>query len=159
MNTILWTVAVLLVITGLAGIVLPMLPGTVLVFSGLLIAAWADGFEKVGWVTIAVLGAFTAVSFLVDIAASGAGVKQAGASKQAVAGALIGAVAGLFFGIIGILAGPFLGAVTGEFLAHRDLFRAGKAGLGTAMGLVLGAAVKIALAFGMIGIFAAAYLS
>jgi hypothetical protein len=159
MNTILWTVAVLLVITGLAGIVLPMLPGTVLVFSGLLIAAWADGFEKVGWVTIAVLGAFTAVSFLVDIAASGAGVKRAGASKQAVTGAVIGAVVGLFFGFIGVLAGPFLGAVAGEFLAHRDLFRAGKAGFGTAMGLVLGAAMKIALAFAMIGIFAAAYVS
>ena len=105
MNTILWIVAVLLVIIGLAGIVLPMLPGTVLVFAGLLIAAWADVFEKVGWVTIAVLGALTALSLLVDIAASGAGVKRAGASKQAVIGAVIGAVAGRFGTAMGLVMG------------------------------------------------------
>jgi uncharacterized protein YqgC (DUF456 family) len=150
MNSALWILAVLLVLVGLVGIVLPALPGTVLVFAGLLIAAWIDGFEKVGWLPIAVLGALTALSFLADLAATGAGAKKAGASKQA--------VIGIFFGIVGIFIGPFIGAAAGEFLANQDLVRAGKVGYGTQLGLVLGAAMKIALALAMIGVFVTAYL-
>jgi uncharacterized protein YqgC (DUF456 family) len=127
MNTVLWIISVLLVIAGLIGIVLPMLPGTILVFAGLLVAAWADGFERVGWGVVAILGALTALSFIVDVLASGAGAKRTGASRQAVVGALTGTVVGLFFGLIGILIGPFIGAVAGEFLARRDLLRAGRA--------------------------------
>ena len=158
MNTALWLLAVLLVLVGLVGIVLPALPGTALVFAGLLMAAWIDGFEKVGWLPIAVLGALTALSFLADLAATGAGAKKAGASKQAVIGATLGTVVGLFFGIVGIFIGPFIGAAAGEFLADRDLVRAGKVGYGTLLGLVLGAAMKIALALAMIGVFVTAYV-
>jgi uncharacterized protein YqgC (DUF456 family) len=158
MNVLLWIVAGVLVIAGITGTVAPVLPGPVLVFAGLLMAAWIDGFEKVGRAPLTVLGVLTALTFLADIAATGAGAKKAGASKQAVIGATIGTVVGIFFGIIGIFAGPFAGAAAGEFLAKRDLVSAGKVGYGTLFGLVLGAAMKIALVLAMVGVFVTAYL-
>jgi uncharacterized protein YqgC (DUF456 family) len=158
MNTLLWILAVLLVILGLAGIVVPALPGPVLVYAGLLLAAWIDGFDKVGWLPLTMLGAMTALSFLADFAATAAGAKKAGASRQAVIGAAIGTIVGIFFGIVGLFIGPFVGAAAGEFLADRDLIKAGRVGYGTLFGLVLGVAMKIALALAMIGLFVTAYL-
>jgi uncharacterized protein YqgC (DUF456 family) len=158
MTLFLWSIAVLLVVAGIVGTVVPVLPGPVLVFAGLLLAAWIDGFEKVGWIPLLVLGVLTALSFLADLAATGAGAKKAGASKQAVIGAMIGSFVGIFFGIVGIFVGPFAGAAAGEFLAKRDLVRAGQVGYGTLFGLVLGAALKIALVLAMVGVFVTAYL-
>jgi hypothetical protein len=157
MTVLLWIIAGMLVVAGILGTVAPALPGPVLVFAGLLMAAWIDGFENVGWAPLTVLGVLTALSFVADIVATGAGAKKAGASKQAVIGAAIGTIVGIFFGIIGIFAGPFVGAAAGEFLAKRDLIRAGKVGYGTLFGLVLGAAMKIALALAMVGVFVTAY--
>jgi uncharacterized protein YqgC (DUF456 family) len=158
MTVFLWIIAGVLVIVGIIGTVAPALPGPVLIFAGLLMAAWIDGFEKVGWLPLTLLGALTALTFVADIVATGAGAKKAGASRQAVIGATIGTVAGIFFGIVGIFVGPFAGAAAGEFLAKRDLVRAGKVGYGTLFGLVLGAAMKIALALAMVGVFVTAYL-
>ncbi len=59
----------------------------------------------------------------------------------------------MFFGIIGILLGPFIGAVIGEFSSRPDLHAAGRAGVGATVGLALGAAAKLALAFAMLGLF------
>lgn len=158
MTVFLWILAGVLVAAGIIGTVLPVLPGPVLVFGGLLLAAWIDGFEKAGWAPLTVLGVMTALSFIADIVATGAGAKKAGASNQAVIGAAIGTFVGIFFGIIGVFAGPFAGAAVGEFLAKRDLVRAGQVGYGTLLGLVLGAAMKIALALAMVGVFVTAYL-
>lgn len=158
MSILLWSIAVILVVIGMLGTVVPALPGPVLVFAGLLMAAWIDGFAKVSWIPLVVLGVLTVLSFVTDIVATGAGAKKAGASKQAVIGAAIGSAAGIFFGIIGIFAGPFLGAAIGEFLAKRDLVRAGKVGYGTLFGIVLGAAMKIALVLAMVGVFVTAYV-
>jgi uncharacterized protein YqgC (DUF456 family) len=158
MNVLLWIIAGVLVVAGLIGTVAPVLPGPVLIFGGLLLAAWIDGFEKVGWAPLIMLGILTALTFVADIVATGAGAKKAGASKQAIIGATIGTIVGIFFGIIGIFVCPFAGAAAGEFLAKRDLVRAGKVGYGTLFGLVLGAAMKIALALAMVGVFVTAYL-
>jgi uncharacterized protein YqgC (DUF456 family) len=158
MTVLLWIIAGALVVAGIIGTVAPALPGPVLIFGGMLLAAWIDGFDKVGWAPLAVLGVLTTLTFFADIVATGAGAKKAGASKQAVIGATIGTIAGIFFGIIGIFVGPFVGAAAGEFLAKRDLVRAGKVGYGTLFGLVLGAAMKIALALAMVGVFVTAYL-
>ena len=157
MTALLWIIAGMLVVAGILGTVAPALPGPVLVFAGLLMAAWIDGFENVGWAPLTVLGVLTALSFVADIVATGAGAKKAGASKQAVIGAAIGTIVGIFFGIIGIFVGPFVGAAAGEFLAKRDLVRAGKVGYATLFGLVIGAAMKIALALAMVGVFVTAY--
>src|SRR5918993_4946110 len=131
---LLWTLAVLLILVGLIGIVMPALPGHVLIFAGLLLAAWADGFARVGVATLVVIGVIGAASYGVDFAAAALGAKHLGASKRAMAGAAIGTLLGLFLGLPGLIIGPFLGAVLGEMTAHRDWRRAGKAGMAAWIG-------------------------
>ena len=145
--------AVLLVVLGLAGSLLPVIPGAPMIFAGLALAAWAEDFVYVGWGTLLVIGILAAVSYAVDFVAGSLGARRFGASRRAVVGAALGAIVGLFFGLPGILLGPLVGAVLGELSARRSLGGAGRAGLGTALGLALGAAAKLALALSMVGVF------
>lgn len=153
----LWILAVLLVVVGLAGTVIPGLPGAPLVLAGLVAAAAADGFAHAGWPTFVVLGLLGMAGLGVDLVASALGAKRFGASPRALVGATLGTVVGIFFGLPGLLLGPFLGAVAGEYSARRDLAQASRAGIGTFLGLLFGAAAKAALALTMVGVFAAAY--
>jgi uncharacterized protein len=155
--TLLMILAVVLVLVGIAGTFLPVLPGIPVVFGGLLLAAYADGFAKVGWITLVVLGLLAAIAMAVDFLAAMFGAKRVGASREAMVGAAIGTVGGLAFGFVGLLLGPFVGAAAGELLARRDINQAGKVGVGTWLGLVLGAALKVAIAFTMVAIFVTAY--
>jgi uncharacterized protein YqgC (DUF456 family) len=157
MTELLWILAVLLVAVGMAGIVLPALPGTMLIFAGLLLGAWADGFARVGITSLVVIGVVGAASYLVDFIAAAWGTRRLGASRRGMIGAALGTVLGLFFGLPGILLGPFVGAVIGELTAHTDLRRAGRAGVAAWIGFAVGTAVKVAMAFLMIGIFLGAY--
>ena len=155
----LWLVlAAVLVCVGLAGSVLPALPGVPLVFAGLLLAAWAEDFERVTWITLVVLGLLTIISFVIDFAATALGAKRVGATKLAVAGALVGTVLGIFFGPPGLILGPFVGAVAGKMLSHGKMQQAARAGFATWMGLIFGTLAKLALVFTMLGVFALAYL-
>lgn len=156
-DTLWYVAAALLVLVGLAGSVLPALPGVPLVFAGLLVAAWADDFTRVGAVTIVLLGLLTVVSFAIDFAATAMGAKRVGATRQAIVGAAIGTFAGVFLGIPGLILGPFVGAVIGEMLSHGEMQRATRAGVATWVGLLFGTLAKLALIFTMIGIFAVAY--
>jgi uncharacterized protein len=156
MTILLWVIAVALVLVGLAGIVLPALPGTVVIFAGLLIAAWADGFARVGVWTLVLIGVIGAASYFIDFVAAAMGAKHMGASPRAVAGAALGTLLGLFFGLPGLIFGPLAGAILGELSAHRDWARAGRVGMAAWIGFAIGTAVKIALAFSMIAIFLAA---
>jgi uncharacterized protein YqgC (DUF456 family) len=156
MTVLLWVLGSVLVVVGLAGIILPALPGTILIFAGLVLAAWADGFTRVGIATLAVIGVIAAASYGVDFAAAALGVKRLGASPRAMVGAGLGTLLGLFLGLPGLLLGPFLGAVLGELSAKRDLAQAGRAGLAAWLGFAIGAVVKVAMAFSMIAIFVAA---
>jgi uncharacterized protein YqgC (DUF456 family) len=158
MTPLLWVLSLILVGVGLAGTLLPGLPGTPLVFGGLLLAAWTDDFQNVGVGTIILLAVLTLLAFGVDFISSSIGARRAGASREAVIGAALGTFIGLFFGLIGIVFGPFAGAVIGEFLARRSLEQAGRAGLGTWVGFILGTGVKLMLAFTMVGIFFLAYI-
>ncbi len=157
-STLLWLLAVALVLAGLAGTLLPVLPGIPFVFGGLALAAWIDSFQRVGWFTLMLLGSLAAAAVLIDFVAAGLGAKRVGASKLALAGAMVGTLAGIFFGLTGIFVGPFIGAVTGEFIARGRLGDAGKVGVATWLGLLFGTLAKIAVAFTMLGIFAASYL-
>lgn len=158
MTMLLWAVAILLVLVGLAGTILPALPGAPLVFAGLVMAAWIDGFEKVGWITLTLLFLLMILTIIIEIAAAGMGAKRVGASKLAVFGAAVGTVVGLFFSLPGLLLGPFIGAVLGEYLSRRNWQQAGRVGIGTWIGLILGTAGKIAVIFAMVGLFVTAYL-
>ena len=148
----------LIVLAGLAGTVLPLLPGIALVFAGLFLAAWAEDFTRVGATALTIIGVLAVLGWAVDFFASLLGARRAGASPQALVGATIGAVVGIFFGIPGLILGPFVGAVAGEFIAKRELLQAGKVGLGTWIGLVFAAVAKIVIAFLMVATFLAAYL-
>jgi uncharacterized protein YqgC (DUF456 family) len=160
---IFYAIAVLMVLVGLAGTILPALPGLPLVFAGMLLAAWTNGYEQVPVWVVVLLGLLTALSLLVDLWATAIGARRVGASRGAVVGAVFGTIVGLFFGIIGLFAGPFAGAMAGELLAGRgkgrpDLRHATRVGFGTWLGIVFGTALKLMLAFAMIGIFISAWL-
>jgi len=148
-----WILATLIVIGGLAGTIIPALPGVPLVFAGLVLAAWAGDFTAVGWTTIGILGALTVLTWLIDLLAAALGAKRLGASQRAFWGAAFGAIIGIFFGLPGILLGPFVGAVVAEISAGRSVHQASRAGYGAWIGIVLGTAAKLAIAFLMVGIF------
>ncbi len=156
-HTLYYALAVVLVLVGIAGVVLPALPGLPLVFAGMLLAAWAGDFQQIGWVTLVVLGLLTALSFAVDIFATAMGAQRVGASRKALAGAVLGTFAGLFFMPIGLFVGPFAGALLGELWHGRELRQATKVGLGTWLGIVLGIVLKLGLAFAMVGLFVFAW--
>jgi uncharacterized protein YqgC (DUF456 family) len=149
---LLWIAAAVLIAGGLAGLVLPVLPGAPLLFGGILLAAWAEDFAFIGLGSLIAVGALAALAIAADFVAGAFGARRYGASSRAVLGATIGAVIGLFFGLVGVLVGPFIGAVVGELTVHRDVQAAGRAGVGATIGLALGTAAKLALGFAMIGI-------
>ena len=153
----LWALAVVLIIVGLAGTLLPVLPGVSFIFGGLLIAAWIGDFQRIGWPTLMILALLTLLATGVDLLASLLGAKRVGASKLALLGAALGSVVGIFFGLIGIFIFPFVGAVAGELIARHEMGQAAKVGVATWLGLLFGALAKLALALSMIGVFVIAY--
>jgi len=158
LDILLWVIAVAMIVIGLAGTVLPVLPGAPLIFGGIALAAWIDGFARISVWIVLVLGVLAAIAFAVDYLAAVLGAKRAGASRLAVLGAAIGAVVGLLAGLVGVVVLPFVGAVIGEFVAQRDVWRAGRVGFATWIGLAVGTAVKVAIAFTMVGVFIVALL-
>lgn len=154
MHAVLWILALVLVAAGVVGTVLPALPGALLVFLGILFAAWAGGFTRIGTTTLILLAVLTVLAHVVDFGLTMLGVRRAGASGRAVVGAGLGALAGLFFGIPGLLLGPFLGAVLAELTVHRDLSQAGRAGLAASIGYLVGTAVRVGIVVIMIAIAA-----
>jgi uncharacterized protein len=156
MTILLWVLAVVLVGVGLVGILLPALPGTILIVVGLVLAAWADNFTRVGVGTLIVVGLIGLASYGIDFVAASVGVKRLGASSSAMAGAALGTLFGLFFGLPGLIVGPFIGAVLGELITHRNLAQAGRAGFAAWLGFAIGMAVKVGMAFLMIAVFLAA---
>jgi uncharacterized protein YqgC (DUF456 family) len=155
---VLWTLAVLLMLVGFAGVVLPALPGIPLMFAGMLLAAWIDDFTRIGWLALVVLGVLTTITVVIDFAAGSLGAKRVGASPRAIAGAAIGTVIGIFFGLPGLLLGPFVGAVIGEFAAAGGPRQALRVGVASWLGFAFGTLLKVAIAFAMLGVFALALL-
>jgi hypothetical protein len=154
----LWTAVVTLMALGLAGVILPVLPGTVLIFGAILLGAWIDDFARISSWTVAVAAVLTVISVACDYVAAALGARRVGASRQAVIGAVLGTLLGIFSGLWGLIFMPLVGAAIGEYLVLRDLQRAGQVGIATWVGLLLGTAVKIAIAFTMLGMFVAALL-
>jgi uncharacterized protein YqgC (DUF456 family) len=155
-SLLIWLLVISLVLTGLAGLILPGIPGAPLLFVAALLAAWSENFQYIGIGTLSILAVLAVLTWGVDLWATMFGAKRFGASKRAIIGAMIGALVGIFLGFPGVLFGPFIGAVIGELLARRDVNAAARAGIGATIGLVLGAALKLALSFAMIGVFVVA---
>jgi uncharacterized protein len=152
-----WVLATLLVVVGLVGVVMPAVPGTILIFAGLLLAAWSDGFARVGVPTMVLLGILTVATYCVDMAMMALGMKRLGTTRRAMAGAALGTFAGLFFGLPGLIIGPFAGAMLGELTAGAGWRVAGRAGLAAWIGFLVGAMAKVGLAFAMVAIFLTAW--
>ena len=158
MTALLWILAALLIAIGLAGTVLPALPGIPLIFGGVLLAAWIDDFQRIpGWV-LGVLAVLAVIGIAVDYVAAALSAGRAGASRAGIVGAALGTVAGVVTGLWGLVFMPLVGAAIGEFIAHRNALRAGKVGIATWLGLLVGTAAKLAIAFTMIGVLIASLL-
>ena len=155
---LLWLLGVVMVVIGLVGIVMPALPGHVLILAGLFVAAWADGFNHISGWTLGLIALVALASYGIDFVSAVVTTKRVGASKDAMIGAALGTLGGIFFGLPGLIAGPFIGAVSGELIASRNLRQAGRAGVAATIGFAIGTALKVAFAFVMIAIFAAAFV-
>ncbi|MFC3551764.1 DUF456 domain-containing protein [Lysobacter cavernae] len=156
-QAIYYVLAGVLILVGIAGTVLPALPGLPLVFAGMLLASWAGHFQQVGWGMLVVLGLLTLLSLGIDFLATALGAKRVGASRLALLGAVIGTFAGLAFGLAGVFVGPFVGALTGELIHGRQVHQAARVGFGTWLGILAGVVLKLGLACAMLGLFAFAW--
>lgn len=157
--TILWyVIAGVLIVIGLVGTVLPVLPGVPIMFGGMWLAAWAGHYERVGVATLVLLGILAVISIALDFMAGALGAKRVGASRRAQWGAFLGAVVGIFFGIPGLILGPFIGAVIGQLTSGSDVEHSTRVGIATWIGLLFGTIAKLALSFTMLGVFVFALL-
>ncbi len=145
---------VVLMLLGLAGSVLPLLPGAPLILAGALLYAWHTGFTPFGWADLAVMAVLALAGQALDYAAAVLGAKGYGASRWGIAGAAIGGMLGLILGnIIGLIAGSFAGAVLCEALKGRDFKASVRSGYGALAGFFCGAVGKLLLAIAMVGYF------
>lgn len=154
--TLWWILSASLIVAGIAGVVLPVLPGTLLVLAGIVLGAWIDGFSRVGYGVVAISTVLAMLGWLLDYAAGMMGAKKVGASSQAMWGAAIGTVVGIFAGFIGVLFLPLVGAAIGEYMARKDQVNALKVGVATWLGIMLGMIGKVVIVFVMTGIFVGA---
>jgi uncharacterized protein len=153
MDLVWWTLAVVLILVGIAGAVLPALPGPILVLAGIALAAWVDGFTRVGMAAVAMVAVLAVMSWVLDYAAGMLGAQKVGASKEALWGATLGTVVGLFAGFVGVLFLPLVGAAVGEYIARKNERHALKVGIATWLGILAGLVAKVVIVFMMVGIF------
>lgn len=156
---VLWYVtAAVVILVGIAGTILPALPGVPVVFAGMWLAAWAGDYALIGSGSLILLGVLAGLAVLLDFVAGVLGARRVAATGAALWGATIGTVVGIFFGLAGLLLGPFVGALIGEASAGGSIMRSTHVGVATWVGLLFGTIAKIALSFTMLGIFVAALL-
>lgn len=153
MDIALYILAALLMIGGMAGNILPALPGIPMIFGGIWLVAAVDQYRHLGLWWLVVIGVLGAIGVAMDFVATALGAKRVGASTLALWGAAIGTVVGMFFGVAGLIVGPFAGAVVGELLAGNSVLRSAHVGVGTWVGLLFGTLVKLVISFVMIGLF------
>ncbi len=158
MDIALYVLAALLIIGGLAGAVLPALPGIPMIFGGIWLAAAVDNYQHAGVWWLLIIGALAAAGVIVDLVAGTLGAKRVGASQRALWGAGAGTFAGMFFGIPGLILGPFVGALLGELSSGTSVLRSTHVGVSTWLGLLFGALLKLVISFVMIGLFGLALL-
>lgn len=147
-----------LMVVGLIGVFLPILPGIPLAWLGFFIYAIGTGFERISLVTIIVFSVLTVLIMLIDFLAPMLGAKKYKASKYGILGAFLGLIAGIIvFGFWGIILGPFIGAFGVELLAKRQPKGAFKSAFGTFVGFIAGTLMKVIFILIMSGFFIASW--
>ncbi len=147
-DVIMLIVVFLLILVGIAGTVIPLIPGIPLIFISIAAYGWYEGFQQVTPKYLVIIGALTVLSVMVDYLSTTLGAKYAGSSKKGIWGAFLGTLVGaIFFPPMGILIGPWLGAFIGEYLELQDLKAAAKTGFSTVLGLFSGIIFNLVLAF------------
>lgn len=158
-TTLWWTLTIVLMLTGLVGTVVPLLPGTTIILAAAVVHHLALGeAQSVGWWTLGGLFLLTVLSFIVDFVSGAIGAKKFGASRWGAIGGIVGAIVGIFFGLPGIILGPLIGVLGGEILGGKGLLPAGRSTWGTLLGTTAGMVGKLGIAALMIGWFLAAAL-
>ncbi len=152
---ILWIVVVALFVIGLAGTILPTLPGNLLILAGALVYGICTGFEEVTLWILAALAGISVGAQVLDYVGEAYGARRFGATKYGIWGAIIGGIAGFMtLNIAGLLLGLFLGAVIPELLfGGRNLKGALRVGWGSLLGFLGGTLMKFILGLVTIGIF------
>ncbi len=146
-------VATPVIATGMAGTLLPVLPGTLMILAGFFLYGVITGFDTLGSSFFLGQTILVCLSYLVDFIATAFGVKVYGGSKAAIWGAVLGSLLIFVIGPFGLLIGPLAGAILGELLMGEQLHRAMRAGYGSFIGFIGGALVKLLVACIMVGWF------
>jgi uncharacterized protein len=157
MGILLDVIAAVLIGLGLAGAIIPAVPGIPLIFIGIWLIARIDHYQHLGYGWLMCIAAIGAVGLAIDLLAGVLGVKRVGASKQALFGALLGTLVGLCFGLPGLLLGPFVGSVAGELAAGGSVLRSANVGISAWLGLIFGAIVKLVSSLMMVALMGAAW--
>ena len=157
MELLLNVVAAALIALGLAGAIVPAVPGIPLIFAGIWLIAGVDHYHHLGLWWLIGIAAVGTIGLTIDLLAGALGVKRVGASKQAVSGALVGTVIGLFFGLPGLFLGSFVGAVLGELVAGSSVLRSTNVGVSAWLGLIFGTIIKLVSSLMMVALFGAAW--
>lgn len=140
-----------MVLSGMAGIILPFLPGVPLAWFGLLVFAYATDFAVLTWKILLIFLGFSLLTFVTDMIAPLIGAKKYQASPYGMYGAMIGLLSGIFLmGPIGILAGPVLGAIFGEMAYGKTPEQALESSKGVLIGFLAGSAIKFSLILAML---------
>ena len=140
--------AIFLMIIGIIGCLVPVLPGPPISFLGLLLLH-ASKFGNFSLTTIVIFLVVTIVVTILDYIVPVWGTKRFGGSKYGMRGAAVGIVIGFFLGPVGIILGPLIGAIVGELIFRDDMHYALKAGFGSLLGFLTGIGLKLATSFVM----------
>jgi uncharacterized protein YqgC (DUF456 family) len=158
MEAVLYLLAAALIVGGVVGAILPVLPGIPMIFGGIWLAAAVDDYQHLGWGWLVAIGIVGVAGIALDFISASLGAKRIGASPRALWGAGIGTTVGMFFGIPGLLIGPFAGAVIGELWSGTSILRSAHVGIGTWIGMLVGILAKVVISFLMIGMAGLALL-
>lgn len=149
-----WTLTVLLLIVGMIGTVIPLLPGPLLIFIAGLVHSFLRPESGMSWWAIGIQAILLVVAYGVDIMSGAMGTKWFGGSKWGVWGVLIGGVVGLFFGLPGLILGPLIGGFAFEMaFAKKKMSPAAKATWGTMVGTGVGMVARFGIGLIMIAWF------
>ena len=158
LEILLFVVALLIMIIGLAGVILPVLPGVPLIFGAAVLYGILTGFEEISLQLILIFAGLTIFGLVVDYLANYFSVKKMGGGKAGAVGAVIGLMIGIWFGLVWIIILPFVLAVAFELIAGKEARQALTAGFGALVGLLFGGLTRFIIGCVMVGIFVWAVL-